>query len=122
MPSASPRRCDPRYRVGIERIAAYEHTLLEYATPRLADIEGVRLVGTAEEKASVLSFVLAATQSAASPKAKWPSNPENGDGPRGRRRRVTICATRNLVFPCCVRIIDAVTVTDAPKPGPHLAM
>ncbi|MDT5018694.1 MAG: cysteine desulfurase / selenocysteine lyase, partial [Mycobacterium sp.] len=39
-------------RVGIERIAAYEHALLEYATPRLADIDGVRLVGTAEEKAS----------------------------------------------------------------------
>jgi len=46
-------------RLGIERIAAYEHALLEYATPRLADIPGVRLVGTAEEKASVLSFVLA---------------------------------------------------------------
>jgi cysteine desulfurase/selenocysteine lyase len=46
-------------RVGIERIAAYEHALLKYATPRLADIPGVRLVGTAEEKASVLSFVLA---------------------------------------------------------------
>ena len=46
-------------RVGIERIAAHEHALLEYATPLLADIPGVRLVGTAEEKASVLSFVLA---------------------------------------------------------------
>ena len=46
-------------RVGIERIAAYEHALLEYATPRLADIPGVRIVGTADEKASVLSFVLA---------------------------------------------------------------
>jgi cysteine desulfurase/selenocysteine lyase len=46
-------------RVGIERIAAYEHALLEYATPLLADIPGVRLVGTATEKASVLSFVLA---------------------------------------------------------------
>lgn len=46
-------------RVGIERIAAYEHALLEYATPRLAEIPGVRLVGTADEKASVLSFVLA---------------------------------------------------------------
>lgn len=46
-------------KIGIERIAAYEHALLEYATPRLADIDGVRLVGTAEEKASVLSFVLA---------------------------------------------------------------
>lgn len=46
-------------RVGIERISAYEHALLDYATPRLADIPGVRLVGTADEKASVLSFVLA---------------------------------------------------------------
>jgi cysteine desulfurase/selenocysteine lyase len=46
-------------RLGIERIAGYEHELLEYATPRLADIPGVRLVGTATEKASVLSFVLA---------------------------------------------------------------
>jgi cysteine desulfurase/selenocysteine lyase len=46
-------------RLGVERIAAYEHSLLEYATPRLADIPGVRLVGTATEKASVLSFVLA---------------------------------------------------------------
>ena len=46
-------------RLGIERITAYEHALLEYATPRLAAIPGVRLVGTATEKASVLSFVLA---------------------------------------------------------------
>jgi len=46
-------------KVGIERIAAYEHALLEYATPKLADITGVRLIGTADEKASVLSFVLA---------------------------------------------------------------
>ncbi|MDT5086409.1 MAG: cysteine desulfurase / selenocysteine lyase [Mycobacterium sp.] len=46
-------------RLGLDRIAAYEHALLDYATPRLADITGVRLVGTATEKASVLSFVLA---------------------------------------------------------------
>ena len=46
-------------RVGVDRIGAYEHTLLEYATPRLADIPGLRLVGTADHKASVLSFVLA---------------------------------------------------------------
>ena len=46
-------------RVGIDRIAAYEHALLEYATPRLAAIPGVRIIGTADEKASVLSFVLA---------------------------------------------------------------
>ncbi len=44
--------------IGIQRINAYEHSLLEYATPRLAAIEGVRLVGTADQKASVLSFLL----------------------------------------------------------------
>jgi len=36
--------------------ARYEHELLEYATARLADIPGVRIIGTASEKASVLSF------------------------------------------------------------------
>lgn len=45
-------------RIGIERIAGYEHELLEYATPRLAAVPGVRLVGTSPHKASVLSFVL----------------------------------------------------------------
>ena len=38
--------------------AAYEHELLEYATSRLADIPEVRIVGTAAEKASVLSFTI----------------------------------------------------------------
>ena len=46
-------------RVGIERIAAHEHELLVYGTPRLPTFPGVRLVGTADEKAGVLSFVLA---------------------------------------------------------------
>ncbi|WP_078315424.1 family 2A encapsulin nanocompartment cargo protein cysteine desulfurase [Mycobacterium sp. D16Q16] len=45
-------------RIGIDRIAEYEHALLEYATPQLAAIPGVTLVGTADHKASVLSFVL----------------------------------------------------------------
>ncbi|MFN6962606.1 MAG: SufS family cysteine desulfurase [Pyrinomonadaceae bacterium] len=36
--------------------AAHEHELLEYATERLADIPGVRIIGTAAQKASVLSF------------------------------------------------------------------
>ncbi|OLL30898.1 cysteine desulfurase [Burkholderia sp. SRS-W-2-2016] len=45
-------------RVGIENIARYEHDLLEYATDALAPVPGVRLVGTARDKASVLSFVL----------------------------------------------------------------
>ncbi|KVC50311.1 cysteine desulfurase [Burkholderia ubonensis] len=45
-------------RVGIENIAHYEHDLLAYATSVLAPVPGVRLVGTARDKASVLSFVL----------------------------------------------------------------
>ncbi|HWH80769.1 MAG TPA: family 2A encapsulin nanocompartment cargo protein cysteine desulfurase [Burkholderiaceae bacterium] len=45
-------------RVGIENIGRYEHELLTYATHQLALIPGVRLIGTARDKASVLSFVL----------------------------------------------------------------
>ncbi|WP_069263925.1 family 2A encapsulin nanocompartment cargo protein cysteine desulfurase [Paraburkholderia nodosa] len=45
-------------RIGIENIARYEHDLLAYATSVLAPVPGVRLIGTARDKASVLSFVL----------------------------------------------------------------
>ena len=45
-------------RIGIENIAEYEHSLLEYATAGLAGVPGLHLVGTAPEKASVMSFVL----------------------------------------------------------------
>ncbi len=45
-------------RIGIENIARYEHDLLAYATSVLAPVPGVRLIGTAPDKASVLSFVL----------------------------------------------------------------
>ena len=45
-------------RIGLDNIAAYEHELLEYATQALTRIPGVRLIGTAKEKASVVSFVL----------------------------------------------------------------
>ena len=45
-------------RLGLENIARYEHDILAYATHLLKPIPGVRLVGTAHEKASVLSFVL----------------------------------------------------------------
>ena len=41
-----------------EAAAEYEHGLLEYATERLADIPGVKIIGTAAEKASVLSFTI----------------------------------------------------------------
>ena len=46
-------------RIGMDRIARYEHDLLAYGTQRLQPIPGVRLIGTAANKASVLSFVLA---------------------------------------------------------------
>ncbi|MGF6239453.1 cysteine desulfurase/selenocysteine lyase [Paraburkholderia sp. GAS38] len=45
-------------RIGIENIARYEHDLLAYATSVLQPVPGVRLIGTAKDKASVLSFVL----------------------------------------------------------------
>jgi cysteine desulfurase/selenocysteine lyase len=44
--------------VGLDRIAAHEHDLLAYATEQVSAIEGLRIVGTAREKAGVLSFVL----------------------------------------------------------------
>ncbi|HTK39003.1 MAG TPA: cysteine desulfurase [Pyrinomonadaceae bacterium] len=44
--------------VDFEAAAAYEHELLEYATQRLSDIQGVKIVGTAANKASVLSFTI----------------------------------------------------------------
>ncbi|MGW4337050.1 family 2A encapsulin nanocompartment cargo protein cysteine desulfurase [Rhodococcus koreensis] len=46
-------------RIGIENINRYEHVLLEYATAELENVPGLRLIGTAAEKASVISFVLA---------------------------------------------------------------
>jgi cysteine desulfurase/selenocysteine lyase len=45
-------------RIGLENMAAYEQELLAYATKAISEIPGVRLIGTAGEKASVLSFVL----------------------------------------------------------------
>jgi len=45
-------------RIGMGVIAQYEHFLLEYATGLLKQVPGLRLIGTAPDKASVLSFVL----------------------------------------------------------------
>lgn len=45
-------------RLGIENLRRYEHALLEYAIARMQPIPGLHLVGTAADKASVLSFVL----------------------------------------------------------------
>lgn len=44
--------------LGKDKIAAYEHELLVYGTEALSSIEGLRLVGTAKEKVSVISFVM----------------------------------------------------------------
>jgi cysteine desulfurase/selenocysteine lyase len=44
--------------IGLQNIASYEHALLTYATEAIGQIAGVRLIGTAREKASVLSFVV----------------------------------------------------------------
>lgn len=44
--------------LGYDAIAAYEHELLEYATAELEAVDGVRIVGQASEKASVISFTV----------------------------------------------------------------
>ena len=44
--------------IGMENIERYEHDLVAYATEKLASIAGVRLIGTARERAGVVSFVI----------------------------------------------------------------
>jgi cysteine desulfurase/selenocysteine lyase len=44
--------------IGMDRIAAYEHELLEYGVQAIASIPGLRVIGTAPNKAAVLSMVL----------------------------------------------------------------
>jgi cysteine desulfurase/selenocysteine lyase len=44
--------------LGLDNIAAHEHELLTYATAKLEAIDGLRIIGTARQKASVISFVL----------------------------------------------------------------
>lgn len=44
--------------LGMENIAAYEQTVMEYGTQALSEVKGLRIIGTAKAKASVLSFVL----------------------------------------------------------------
>jgi cysteine desulfurase/selenocysteine lyase len=45
--------------IGLDNVARYEHQLLRYATEQMLSVPGLRLIGTAPSKASVLSFVLA---------------------------------------------------------------
>jgi cysteine desulfurase/selenocysteine lyase len=42
--------------IGFDNIASYEQELLEYGTKKLLEIEGLKIYGTAKEKASVISF------------------------------------------------------------------
>jgi len=44
--------------LGLDKIQDYEHKLLEYGTKKLLEIEGLRIIGTNENKASVISFVI----------------------------------------------------------------
>lgn len=44
--------------IGIENIASYEKELLDYATDKLLAIDDVKIIGTAPEKAAVISFVV----------------------------------------------------------------
>ena len=44
--------------IGMDAIAAHEHALLRYATAQMMDMPGVRIIGTAKNKASVISFTL----------------------------------------------------------------
>ena len=45
-------------RIGMANIASYEHGLLDTATQGLLDVPGLTIIGTAKEKAGVISFVL----------------------------------------------------------------
>jgi len=47
--------------IGLDNIEAYEHELLQYATEKLSEIQGMRFIGTAEQKCSVISFVIDGT-------------------------------------------------------------
>ena len=46
------------YSIGIENIAAHEHALLEYTTEKASEIKELRIIGTAQNKAAVFSFVV----------------------------------------------------------------
>lgn len=57
-PIGLARALDLVEEIGLDRIAAHEHRLLEATVDRLGEIERVRLIGTAPEKAAVVSFVV----------------------------------------------------------------
>lgn len=44
--------------IGMDKIETYEHELTKYAMQKMSEIEGIRIFGTAEEKSSVISFLV----------------------------------------------------------------
>ncbi|MDW3647499.1 MAG: cysteine desulfurase [Bacteroidia bacterium] len=46
------------HKIGYKNIAAYEKELLDYGTKKLSEIEGIRFIGTAKHKASLISFLI----------------------------------------------------------------
>jgi cysteine desulfurase/selenocysteine lyase len=52
------RAIDYINKIGLDKIAKHEHDLLLYATEKLEKIEGVRIIGTAPHKTSVVSFIV----------------------------------------------------------------
>jgi cysteine desulfurase/selenocysteine lyase len=50
-------------KVGVENVTRHEHQLIVYATKLLSDVPGLRIIGTAAEKAGVISFVLDGSRS-----------------------------------------------------------
>ncbi|PIE48480.1 MAG: cysteine desulfurase CsdA [Flavobacteriales bacterium] len=55
---ASKQAIDFINEIGLDAIARYENELLDYATEKLSDIKGLKIIGTAPEKSAVISFVV----------------------------------------------------------------
>lgn len=56
--AAFHRAIDYMTEIGVERIAAHEHALLQYATEKMMDIPGMKIFGKASEKCAVISFLI----------------------------------------------------------------
>ncbi len=56
--TALAKALDYVQQIGLEKIALYENDLLLYATEKLLEIEGLRIIGTATKKCSVISFLV----------------------------------------------------------------
>ena len=50
--------CDYLREIGLDKIAAHEDQLLRYGTERLAEVDGLTMVGTADNKAGVMAFIM----------------------------------------------------------------